>query len=100
PGELLHHRAPPRDLRTLPRLAQAPGHGLFPVGVSRVLLDVAASKRLLFVGGKGGVGKTSIASTIALARAAAGARVLIVSTDRAHSLGHLWAVRIGDEITE
>ena len=65
-----------------------------------MLLDVAASKRLLFVGGKGGVGKTSIASTIALARADAGARVLIVSTDPAHSLGHLWDMRIGDEITE
>ncbi len=65
-----------------------------------MLLDIAASKKLLFVGGKGGVGKTSIASTIALARADAGARVLIVSTDPAHSLGHLWDMRIGDEITE
>lgn len=67
---------------------------------ARVLLDIAASKNLLFVGGKGGVGKTSIASTIALARADAGARVLVVSTDPAHSLGHLWDMKIGDRITE
>lgn len=65
-----------------------------------MLLDIAASKNLLFIGGKGGVGKTSIASTIALARADAGARVLVVSTDPAHSLGHLWDMPIGDEITE
>lgn len=64
-----------------------------------MLLEIAASRRLLFVGGKGGVGKTSIASTIALARADQGARVLVVSTDPAHSLGHLWAMAIGDQIT-
>lgn len=65
-----------------------------------MLHELAASKKLLFVGGKGGVGKTSIASTIALARADAGGRVLVVSTDPAHSLGHLWEMHIGDEITE
>lgn len=65
-----------------------------------MLLGLAASKDLLFVGGKGGVGKTSIASTIALSRADEGARVLIVSTDPAHSLGHLWDMTIGDDVTE
>ncbi len=65
-----------------------------------MLTDLVASKKLLFVGGKGGVGKTSIASTLALARADRGGRVLVVSTDPAHSLGHLWDMRIGDEITE
>lgn len=63
-----------------------------------MLLDLAAEKKLLFVCGKGGVGKTSIASAIALERAEAGARVLVVSTDPAHSLGHLWQQKIGDEI--
>lgn len=65
-----------------------------------MLLDIAAARRLIFIGGKGGVGKTSIASSLALARADDGARVLVVSTDPAHSLGHLWDMRIGDEVTE
>lgn len=54
-------------------------------------------RRILFIGGKGGVGKTSIASAIALARAKEGARVLVVSTDPAHNLGHLWERDVGDE---
>lgn len=63
-----------------------------------MLLNLLADRRLLFVCGKGGVGKTSIASAIALARADAGARVLLVSTDPAHSLGHLWQRRVDDAV--
>ena len=40
-----------------------------------------------FFGGKGGVGKTTTAATTALAAAERGRRVLLVSTDPAHSLG-------------
>jgi len=40
-----------------------------------------------FFGGKGGVGKTTIAAATALAAADRGHRVLLVSTDPAHSLG-------------
>jgi len=40
-----------------------------------------------FFGGKGGVGKTTIAAATALAAADRGGRVLLVSTDPAHSLG-------------
>lgn len=54
-------------------------------------------RRILFVGGKGGVGKTSLASGIAVARADRGARVLVVSTDPAHNLGHLWERDVGDD---
>lgn len=64
-----------------------------------MLLSEAASRRVLFVGGKGGVGKTAIASATALAQAETGRRVLLVSTDPAHSLGHLWERRLGDEVT-
>lgn len=53
-------------------------------------------RRVLFVGGKGGVGKTSLASALAVARARAGERVLVVSTDPAHNLGHLWERAVGD----
>ena len=40
----------------------------------------------IFVGGKGGVGKTSISSATALWLANQGKKTLIVSTDPAHSL--------------
>lgn len=50
---------------------------------------------MLFFGGKGGVGKTTVASATALALADGGARVLLVSTDPAHNLGHLWARAVG-----
>ena len=64
-----------------------------------MLLELATARRVLFVGGKGGVGKTAVASATALAQARAGRRVLVVSTDPAHNLGHLWERPIGDRIT-
>lgn len=42
---------------------------------------------LRLFGGKGGVGKTTCAAAFALAAAESGRRILIVSTDPAHSLG-------------
>ena len=58
----------------------------------RDLLD----RRILFVGGKGGVGKTTIASALALVAAESGRKVLIVSMDPAHSLGDVFGIRIGN----
>ena len=55
--------------------------------------------QLLFVGGKGGVGKTTIAAAIALAAAERGRRCLVVSTDPAHSLGDIFERAIGDRET-
>ena len=48
----------------------------------------------LFFGGKGGVGKTTCAAARAVAAARSGRRVLLVSTDPAHSLGDALAVRL------
>ena len=64
-----------------------------------MLLNDIADHRVVFVGGKGGVGKTSISSALALGRMLQGARVLIVSTDPAHNLGHLWAKKLSDKVT-
>ena len=47
----------------------------------------------LFVG-KGGVGKSTLASATAVCAAGAGQRVLVVSTDQAHSLGDVLGVPV------
>lgn len=57
-------------------------------------------KKILFFGGKGGVGKTSCSSSYALSRAAEGHRVLIVSTDPAHSISDVFEKPIGSSPTE
>lgn len=64
-----------------------------------MLLNLAAERRVLFLGGKGGVGKTTVASAVALAAAREGRRALVVSTDPAHNLGHLWGQTVGDRAT-
>ena len=56
------------------------------VTLSELLSTSGADQRLIFVGGKGGVGKTTSSSAIAVRCADAGLRTLIVSTDPAHSL--------------
>jgi arsenite-transporting ATPase len=57
-------------------------------------------KQVLFFGGKGGVGKTTSASAMALAASRAGKRVLLVSTDPAHSTSDIFERPIGPEPVE
>ena len=64
------------------------------------LVRLAEGREVLFVGGKGGVGKTSVAAALGLALARAGRPVLLVSTDPAHNLGHLWQRPVGDRPVE
>jgi len=52
-------------------------------------------RRVVFFGGKGGVGKTTCSSAFALAASRRGKRVLLVSTDPAHSLSDIFERPIG-----
>lgn len=52
-------------------------------------------KPVTFFGGKGGVGKTTVAAAAALASADAGHRTLLVSTDPAHSTADILEARLG-----
>jgi len=51
--------------------------------------------RVVLVAGKGGVGKTTLAAAVAAAFAATGRKTLVVSTDRAHSLGDALGISLG-----
>jgi arsenite-transporting ATPase len=51
--------------------------------------------KLIMVGGKGGVGKTTCASAIALGLAARGRRVLVISSDPTPSLSDIYEREIG-----
>jgi len=66
-------------------------------------LKICDNPRLLYIfGGKGGVGKTSIASATALsiAKRYSSKKVLIFSTDPAHSLSDSFGSSIGDNLTQ
>jgi arsenite-transporting ATPase len=56
-------------------------------------------KRLIMIGGKGGVGKTTCASAIALHFALQGRKTLIISSDPTPSLSDIFEMEIGDQET-
>lgn len=56
--------------------------------------------RIILYTGKGGVGKTSIAAATACKIAAGGKKVLIVSTDLAHSLSDSFDIRLSNKPAE
>jgi arsenite-transporting ATPase len=55
--------------------------------------------RLTLVGGKGGVGKTTTAASLAVVLAERGREVVVVSVDPAHSLGDALGMELGGEPT-
>jgi len=56
--------------------------------------------RLIFLGGKGGVGKSTISALLSLAYARAGKRVLLVSFDPAHNQRDIFQRDLGDSPVE
>ena len=72
-----------------------------------MLLDVETpamkgllNREVLFFGGKGGVGKTTCAAAMALAASRLGRKVLLVSTDPAHSTSDIFERPIGPDPVE
>ncbi|MBT2710244.1 ArsA family ATPase [Bacillus sp. ISL-47] len=57
------------------------------------------SKKIYFVGGKGGVGKSTTSAALALLLSKQGKKVLLVSTDPAHNTGDLFQIYLDGEIT-
>ena len=60
-----------------------------------MLLSALLDRQVVFFGGKGGVGKTTCSSAFALAASERGRRVLLVSTDPAHSTSDIFERPIG-----
>jgi arsenite/tail-anchored protein-transporting ATPase len=58
------------------------------------------TRRLVFFGGKGGVGKTTLAAAFATLLAGRGERTLLVSTDPAHSTSDVLGAKLSGETTQ
>ena len=63
------------------------------------LVDQLSTQPIIFVGGKGGVGKTTTAAALASYYACQQKKTLIVSTDPAHSLGDVLNVQLNNQKT-
>lgn len=83
-----------------PRATQIEVGGGPPTAAPLAPADLAAIVRpLAIVGGKGGVGKTTVACALAVSLATPDAPLLLVSTDPAPSVGDALALDVGDEET-
>lgn len=62
-----------------------------------MLLTGLLQRQVVFFGGKGGVGKTTVAAALALRAEGTGRRTLLVSTDPAHSTSDVLGRRLGPD---
>ncbi|MDH3733275.1 MAG: TRC40/GET3/ArsA family transport-energizing ATPase [Gemmatimonadota bacterium] len=76
-------------------MARADGDGAPAGGRFPLLLTASIDRPILFFGGKGGVGKTTMATRAALELADAGHKTLLVSTDPAHSTSDILQCDLG-----
>ena len=91
-----HAAPPPRKSRRLAKTDAAQDE-------TSMLPEHFPPTRYIFFGGKGGVGKTTAAAATALAlldAAGAGERILLFSTDPAHSLSDSLGATVGDRTAE
>ena len=58
------------------------------------LVDRLQARQFTFVVGKGGTGKSTTASALALGSADSGRRTLLLSTDPAHSIADIFSIRL------
>jgi len=58
------------------------------------------NRKIIFVGGKGGVGKSTSSAALALQAAQAGHKTLLISTDPAHNVGHIFEKKVGGKTTQ
>lgn len=65
-----------------------------------MLLIGLKDRRVVIVAGKGGVGKTTVAASMAAAWARSGARTLVISTDPAHSLSDVLESNCGSGLKQ
>lgn len=74
-----------------------------PIAPSQSLPDfILEQRKLILVGGKGGVGKTTVAAALALnlAQQHPDRKIRVISIDPAHSLGDAFGTQLGHEPTE